>query len=86
MDFQTCVEQIVKQFEILCLPVKAGHCQCERFGHFRKFIDVVVEFGRVALSRKLLKGQQNVVCLNCRRGFLTAKMWLICGAPLLLFS
>ena len=34
----------------------------------------------------MLKGQQNLVCFNCRRGILTAKLWLTCAARLLLFS
>ena len=34
----------------------------------------------------MLKGQLNLVCFNCRRGVLTAKLCLTCGARLLLFS
>ena len=45
-----------------------------------------MDVGGVAVIRQLLKGQQNLVCFNCCRGFLTAKWWLTCGASLLLFS
>ena len=32
VKFQTCLEQLSKQFKILSFPVKGGHCCCEGFG------------------------------------------------------
>ena len=84
--FQTCLEQISKQFEFLRFPIKGGHCRCEGFRLFRDSVDVVVEIGRIIVSRQLLKGQQNLVCFNFHRGFFTAKLCLTCGVCLLLFS
>ena len=83
MDIQTCLEQIFKQFEF---PVKGWQCHCEGFGQFRDSMKVAVEIGRITISRQLLKGAQNLVRFNCRRGVLTAKLWLTCGARLILFS
>ena len=63
------------------------HCSCEGFKQFRDSTDVVVEIGWIAVvRRKLLKGQQNLVCFKYRRGIVTAKLWLTRGARLLLFS
>ena len=53
---------------------------------FRDSVDIVIEIGWIRVRRQLLKGQQNLVCFNCRRGILTAKLWLTCGALLLLFA
>ena len=47
---------------------------------FRDSTDVVVKIGWNTVRRQLLKGQQNLVCFNCCRGILTAKLWLTCGA------
>ena len=86
MDFQTCLGQIFKYFEFLWLPVKGGHCHCEGFEQFRDSFDVVIETGKNAVSGQLLKGQRKLFCFNCRRGVLTAQLWLNWGARLLLFS
>ena len=86
VGFQTCVEQIFKQFDFLWFFIECGHCSCEGFKQFWDSIDVVVEIGWITVRRQLLKGQQNLVCFNSRKGVFTAKLWLTCGARLLLFS
>ena len=86
MNFQTCLEQILKQFEFLWFSIDFGQCCCEEFGKFRGSVDFVVEIGWVSVRRQVLKGQQNLVCFNCRMGVPTAKLWMTCGARLLLFS
>ena len=86
MDFQTCLEQIFKQSKFLWFSIKCGHCRCEGFRQFRNSTDFVVEIGWVTVCPQLLKGQQNLVCFNCRMRLLTAKLWLTCGASLLLLS
>ena len=85
-NFLACLQQIFKLLEFLRFSVKCGHCRCEGFGQFRDSVDVVLEVSSVAASRQLLKGQQNQVCFNCRMGVLTAELWLICGARILLLS
>ena len=76
-----------EQFELLWFTVKCGPCRCEGFGWFRDSVYGFVELGGVAAAaRLLLKGQQNLVCFNCRRGDLTANFWLTCGARLVLLS
>ena len=82
----TCFEETFKHFKFLWLPTDCRQCCCERFWQFRNSDIVKVEVRRIAAARQLLKGQQNLVCFNCRRGVLTAKMWLTCGARPLLFS
>ena len=57
-----------------------------RFGQFRDSVYVNVEFDWITVRRQLWKGQQYLVCFNCRRGVFTEKLWLICRARLLLFS
>ena len=86
VNLQICLEQIFKQLEFLYFSIKCGHCTCEGFGKFRVSTDVVVEFGGITVRRQLVKGQQNLVCFNCRRGVLTAKLLLTRGARLILFS
>ena len=86
VDFETCLEQILKQFEFLWFSVKGGHSCIEGLGPFRSSIKVVNEIGRNTVTCKFLRGQQNLVCFNCRRGVLTADFWLSCGGPLFLFA
>ena len=57
----------------------------EGLRQFRDSVTSVTGIGRITVRRQLLKGQQNLVCFKCRRGVLTAKLWLTCGARLLLF-
>ena len=85
MDYQTCLEQIFKQFQFLWFSIKRGHCCCKGFGQFRDYTDVIVETGWIAVRRQLVKGQQKLVCFNYRRGILTAKLWLTRGARFPLF-
>ena len=81
-----CLKQIFNQFEFLWLPVKGGHCRREGFGQPWDYVVVLVETGRIAVSRQLLQDQQKVVRFNCLRGVLSAKLWLTCGAHVLLLS
>ena len=83
VNFQTFLEQIFKQLEFLWFSFKGGHCRSKGFRQFRDSVDVVVVIGWNTVRRQLLKGQQNPVCFNCRRGVLTAKLWLTCGARFL---
>ena len=57
---------------------QSGQCRCEQFWLFRDSVYVVVEVRGVAVVRQLLRGQQSLVCFNCGRGVLTAKLWLFC--------
>ena len=84
--FQNFLEQIFKQLEFFWFSIKFRHCRCEGFGLFRDSIFVVVEIGWITVRCQLLKGQQHLVCFNCCRSVITAKMWLTCGAQLLVFS
>ena len=84
-EFQTCLEQIFKQFELLWFSIECGHCHCEGFRQFGDTTDVVVEIGWIIVPGQLLEGQQNLVYFNCGRCVLTAKLWLTCGARLFLF-
>ena len=77
MEFQTGLEQIFR---------KRGHCRCKRFRQFPDAADIVIEICWIGVRRQLLEGQQNLVCLKCCRGILTASLWLACGARLLLFA
>ena len=67
-------------------PVEGGHCCRGGLRQFWNFVTVVIDIGRITVRRQLLKGQESLVCFNCRWRVLTAKLWLICGARLLLFS
>ena len=81
-NFQTSLEEIFKQFKLFWFPIKKRHCCLDGFGHFLYSVKVVVEIGKIAVTCKLLKGEQNLVWFNCRSGVITANLWLICGARL----
>ena len=66
VNFEARLEKLFKQLKFLRFPVKREHRCSEGFRHFRDFTDVVVESGCIGVRRQLLKGQQNLVCFNCR--------------------
>ena len=84
--FQTRLEQIFEQPEFLWFCVKRRHRPFERFRQFRDSAIIVIEIGWIGVPCQLLKKQQNLVCFNCRRSILTAKLRLTWGARLLLFA
>ena len=86
MDFDNGLEQIFKQFKFFRFPAEDWLWCSDEFRQFWSSVDVSVEIGRVAIAHQLLTGQQNLVCLNCCRGVLTSKLWLNCGACLLLVA
>ena len=86
VNFRTRLEQISKQFKVLWFPIKDNPCCCHGFGQLWYSVNVFVENGRIAVTCKLLKGQQNLIFFNCRWGVFAAKLWLTCRARLLLFS
>ena len=86
MIFETCLEQIFKQFKILWIPIEGRHCCSEGFGQFWNSIYVVVEVSRIAIACRLLRGHLNLGCFNCGRGVPAAELWLTCGALRLSFS
>ena len=45
VDFQTRLEQILKQLEFLLFSVKGRHRRCEGFRKFRDSANVVIEIG-----------------------------------------
>ena len=83
-DFLDFFGQSFKKFQFF--SIKSRCCCNEGLGQFRYSVNVVVETGRITMTCQLLKGKQNLLCFNCRRGVLTAKLWMTCGARLLLFS
>ena len=81
-DFKFCLREIFKQFNFLWFPIEGGHFCCQGFGQFWNSVDGVTEIGGVMFACQLLKGKQNLVCSNCRKGVPTEEMWLTCGARL----
>ena len=45
VDFQTCLEKIIKQVEFFLFPIESGLFCFEGFGQFRGSADVFVEIG-----------------------------------------
>ena len=66
--------------------MKNRYCRCEWLGTFRNPGYVKIEILGVAVACLLLEGQQTLLCFNCRRGVFAAKLWLIWGERVLLFS
>ena len=86
VNFQTFLEQLFGQFGLFWFPIKNRHCCFEGLVQCGYSVDVVVEIGRITVTCQLLKSQQNQVCFNCLSGILNSKLWLTCGAHVLLFS
>ena len=63
-------KKIFEELKLCRFPVKRGHRCRERFGQFGKSVDIVMEICRIFVVCQLLKGQQNLVCFNRRRGIL----------------
>ena len=54
--------------------------------HFKNFVDIAMKICTTVVVCQLLKGQQNFVCFDRRRGVLTAKMRFIRRVVLFLLS
>ena len=86
MIFEARLEKIFKQLNILRFPVKRGHSCGEWLWQFGSSVDVM-KVSRIVVICQMLKGQQNLVCFDCRRCILTAELLLTGGVVLfLLFS
>ena len=82
MDFDARLENIFKQLKILRVPVERGHRCREWLRQFGNSVNIDMETCRIVVVCQLLKGQQNLICVNCRRGILTAELRLTCRVAL----
>ena len=80
MSFEARLEKIFKQLKLLTFPVERGHRCCERFWQIGNSIDIIMKVCRIVVICQLLKGQQDLVCFNRRRGILTSELQLTGGA------
>ena len=85
MKFEARLEKILKQLKLLRFPVKRGHRCAEWLWQYANSVGVVMKVCRIVVICQLLKGQQNFVWFNCRRGILAAELRLTGWAVLFLF-
>ena len=86
MSFETRLEQIFKPLKLLRFPVERGNRCRERLWQIGSSVDIDMELSRIVVVCQLLKGQQNLVCFDRRRGILTAELRLTGMAALFLLS
>ena len=84
--FEVRLEKIFKQLKFLRYPVKCGHCCGNWLWQFGNSVDVIMKVRRIVVICQLLEGQQNLVCLDRRRGFLAAELRLTGRTVLFLLS
>ena len=86
MDSEARLEKIFKQLELFRFTVERGHCCRNWLWQFWSSVNKVLEICRINVVWQLLKGQQNLVGFNRRRGVFTAELLLTGRAVLLLLS
>ena len=86
MNFETRLVMIFKQLKLLRSPVEHGNRCCERFWQFGISVDIIMKVCKIVVFRQLLKGQQDLVNFDRRRGFFTAELLLTGRAVLFLLS
>ena len=72
--FEARLEKTFEQLKHLRLLVESCHRCGERFWQFQNSVDTVKKTCRKVVVCQLLKGQQNLVCFNCRKCILTADL------------
>ena len=72
-----------KQLKFFRFSIERGHRCCTCLGQFGNNVFIVMENCRIVFVCQLLKGQQNLVCFNCRRGVFTAAEWRLTGTAVL---
>ena len=75
MDFEARLENIFPRLELFRFPENRGNRCFERLWQFGYSVKIVMEICRIVVVCQLRKGQQNLVCSDRRRGFLTAVDW-----------
>ena len=87
MDFKLAWNRYSNRSNFSDFPSKVGIIVVRDLGSFEILVIMLLKLAELLfVTNCLLKGQQNLVCFNCRRGVLTAKLRLTRGARLLLFS
>ena len=85
LNFEACLEKIFKQLRLLRFPVKCWH-RCVVVSDFGNLETLLILFWKISelLVCQLLKGQQQFVCFDRRRGVLSAELRLTDRAVFLL--
>ena len=86
MKFEVRLENVLEKLKLLRFPVRRWHRCGERFWQLGKSLDIVLKNCRIVVVCQLLKGQQNLVCVDRSRGILTAELQLTGTAVLILLS
>ena len=85
-NFETRLEKIFKQLNLLRFPVERGHRCRELLWQFEKSVVIVMQSWRIVVDCQLLKGQQDLACSNRRRCICTVEVRLTTGAVTLQLS
>ena len=86
MTFEARLEKIFKHLKLLRFPVKRGHRCGESLWQFANSVDAILKVCRIIVICQLLKGQQSLICFDCRRGNLTAVLPLTGKTALFLLA
>ena len=86
INFEARFEKIFRKLKLLRLPLERGHRFGERLWQFGNSVNIVTEICRILVVCQLLKGPQNFVCFDRRRGVSTVELRLTGRAVLWLLS
>ena len=76
MNFEARLEKIFEQLKLLIFSVERGHGSSERFWPFENSVDINMNVCRIVVTCQLLKGRQDFVFFDRRRGIFTAELRL----------